>query len=78
MLFLNGEQFISAATGVDVDAGRDLESWASGIDIIKMSLHGSNIVFVEMPGFDDPKNDSATLEMIATWLEITYVFSSAT
>ena len=74
MLFLNGEQFINVATGVDVGISHDLESCTSEIGTIKMSYLGYNIVFVDTPGFDDTKrSDSDVLKMISDWLGITYV-----
>ena len=74
MLFLNGEQFINVATGVDVGIGHDLESCTSEIGLIKMRYLGSNIVFVDTPGFNDTsKSESDILKMISDWLEITYV-----
>ena len=74
MSFLNSEKFINIATGVDAGIGHGLESCTSEIGIIKMSLPGSNVVFVDTPGFDDTKrSDSDILKMISDWLEITYV-----
>jgi len=74
VLFLNGEQFINVATGVDVGISHDLESCTSEIGTIKMSYLGYNIVFVDTPGFDDTKrSDSDVLKMISDWLGITYV-----
>ena len=74
MLFLNSEKFINIATGVDAGVGHGLESCTSEIGIIKMAFPGSNVVFVDTPGFDDTKrSDSDILKMISDWLEITYV-----
>jgi len=74
VLFLNGEQFINVATGVDIGISHGLESCTSGIGIIKMSYLGYNIVFVDTPGFDDTKrSDSDILKMISDWLATMYV-----
>jgi energy-coupling factor transporter ATP-binding protein EcfA2 len=65
--------FINVATGVDAGVGHELESCTSEIGIIKMVFPGSNIVFVDTPGFDDTKrSDSDILKMISDWLEITF------
>ena len=68
------EQFISAATGVDVGIGHDLESCTSEIGMTKMSFPDYEIVFVDTPGFDNTTiSDSEILKMISDWLGKTYV-----
>jgi len=50
-----------------------MEPCRTEIDIIKITFHGYNIVFVETPGFDNTKRtDSDILKMTSAWLEITY------
>ena len=79
MLFLNVKKFIGTATGADAGVGHDLESCTSKIGIIRMSLLGTKIVFVDTPGFDDTKKtDSEILMMISNWLEKTYVVHERT
>jgi predicted GTPase len=79
ILFLNCKQFINIATGVDAGVGHELESCTNEIGIIKMAFPGSNIVFVDTPGFDDTKKtDSDILKMISDWLEKTYVIPECT
>jgi len=47
--------------------------------MIKMSFPGSNIIFVDTPGFDNvDKSDSDILEMISDWLDKTYVIVECT
>ena len=46
---------------------------------IDMTFPSYNIVFVDTPGFDDPKKtDSDILKMISAWLETTYVVPGCT
>jgi len=80
MLFLNGEKFISVATGVDAGVGHGLESCTSEIGIIKMWLTGGcSIAFVDTPGFDDnKKSDDEIFNMISDWLKIKYVVPERT
>jgi hypothetical protein len=79
MLLLNVEKFINIATGVDVGVSHDLELSTSEISMIKMSLLGCNVVFVDSPGFNNTmRSDSEILKTISDWLEITYVVPEPT
>ena len=48
--------------------------------MIKMTFPGSNIVFVDTPGFDNNMDisDGDILKMISDWLEKTYVIIERT
>ena len=78
VLFLSGEQFITAAMGVDTSAGHDLEPCTTEISMIKMTFLNHNIVFVDTPGFDVEISDSDILKMISDELERAYVVLECT
>jgi len=74
-------QFIGAATGSDVGVGHELQSCTTEINMVKLDFVDSfertdfDIVFVDTPGFDDTnKTDVEILEMLADWLNKTWVF----
>lgn len=73
-------QFIAAVTGGDVVIGHDLQSCTTEIKIVKYECPDKSdfdVVFVDTPGFDDTqRTDVEILEMIADWLNKTYVISS--
>jgi len=71
---LNGEKFISLATGIDAGVGHELETCTNEIGIIKMTFPGYNIVFVDTPGLDHTLiHDSDTFTAISNWLQTAYV-----
>ena len=70
-------KFIGMATGAEIGIGHDLESYTTDIQIIRFQFVDINVVFVDTPGFDDThKSDVEILDMIANWLNTTYVLFS--
>ncbi|KDR82115.1 hypothetical protein GALMADRAFT_240627 [Galerina marginata CBS 339.88] len=65
--------FINFATGLQ-SGFRYSQQYTNEVDIIRLPVPGSsNIVFVDIPGFDDgDKSDADTLKMIGDWLAKTY------
>jgi hypothetical protein len=67
------------ATGIDQGVGHDLQSCTTEISIVKfqcLERSDLDVVFVDTPGFDDTnKTDVQILEMIADWLNKTWVTS---
>jgi predicted GTPase len=73
-------QFIGAATNSDIGVGHELQSCTTEINMVKLNyldpsrITDFDIVFVDTPGFDDTnKTDVEILEMLADWLNKTWV-----
>ena len=70
-------KFIETVAGIHGIVGHNLESFTSEIAVYKTSfpeLSGSDIHFVDTPGFDDTnKSDVDTFKTLSDWLHDTCV-----
>jgi hypothetical protein len=66
-------KFIYTATGVNTGIGHGLESCTNEVKMVKFSfpeVSNCSLVFVDMPGFDDTRSGSETVQkMFQNWLQ---------